>query len=312
MARTKASRKYQLTLNNPQKHDWSHEYIKNALNTFSGVLYWCMCDEVGEQGTAHTHVFAVFKNAVEFKSLQKPFLGAHIEPALGSNSDNRDYIRKEGKWLEDVKKDTNLTETFEEYGELPPDRAEGINETAAIYEMIKQGSSDFEILEMYPNAMNKQDKIRQARQTIQGEKFKDVFRELDVSYLWGSAGVGKTRCVMEQFGYANVYRVTDYLHPFDSYKGQDVILFDEFRSQLTITELLNYLDGYPLELPCRYANKQACFSKVYIVSNIPLEQQYPNIHAEQPKTWEALLRRIHHNFEILPDLKDGEDWTRIV
>jgi len=310
LARTQASRKYQLTLNNPEKHDWSHEYIRNALGTFSGLIYWCMCDEIGEEGTPHTHLFIVFKNAVEFSALQKPFYGAHLEPSKGSNKENRDYIRKEGKWAESEKKETNIPETFEEYGELPPDRAEGVKETAAIYEMLKNKASNFEVMEVYPNAMNKIDKMDRTRQTLLEEEYKNVFRKLDVTYLWGKAGVGKTRCVMDEYVYENVYRVTDYTHPFDGYKGQDVIMFEEFRSNLPIGDMLNYLDGYPVELPCRYSNKQACYTKVYILSNIPLEQQYPNIQAEQHGTWLALLRRIHHIHELLPNAKDGDGWLQ--
>lgn len=310
MARTKASRRFQLTLNNPEKHDWSHDYIKNALGTFAGVMYWCMCNEVGAKGTPHTHVFVVFRNAVEFKSLQKPFYGAHIEAAHGSNQENLDYIRKQGKWEQDEKKETNIPETFEEYGELPPDRAEGKKETEQIYAMIKDGASDFEILEAYPNAMNKLDKVSRTRQTILYENYKNVFRELDVTYIWGAAGVGKTRSVMDKYSYGNVYKVTDYMHPFDGYVWEDVLLLDEYRSNFTIGDLLNFLDGYPLVLPCRYANKQACYTKVYIISNIPLEQQYPNIQAEQPATWAALKRRIHHVYEMLPDVSEGQDWTR--
>jgi len=309
LARTQASRKFQLTLNNPLIHDWSHEFIRNKLGTLSGLIYWCMCDEIGEEGTPHTHVFAVFKNAVQFVTIQKAFYGVHIELSKGSNRENLEYIRKEGKWVESEKKETNLPETFEEFGELPPDRAEGIKETEAIYEMVKGRASNFEIMEAYPNAMNKLDKIERARQTLLEERYKNKFRVLDNTYIWGKAGVGKTRYVMEQHGYENVYRVTDYMHPFDGYKGQDVLLFDEFRSSLTITEMLNYLDGYPLALPCRYANKQACYTKVFIISNIPLEQQYPNIQDNEPKTWEALMRRINHTHEMLPDAS-GDDWTK--
>lgn len=309
MARTKASRKFQLTLNNPEKHDWSHGYIKNALHTFSGLLYWCLCDEIGQEGTPHTHVFVVFKNAVEFKSLQKPFLGAHIEAVAGSNQENRDYIRKEGKWEEDKKKETNLPETFEEYGELPSDRAQGKKISAEIFELIKQGKSNFEIMDLYPTAMNSLEKIERARQTILEEQYKKVFRKVEVTYIWGKTGVGKTRGVMEKYDY-NVYRVIDYLHPFDGYKGQDVILFDEFRSSLPIGEMLTYLEGYPLALPCRYANKQACYTKVYLISNIPLEQQYQNVQVEQVETWNALKRRIGDNYEMLPDLPEGADWAQ--
>ncbi|MBA9083828.1 hypothetical protein FHR92_000271 [Fontibacillus solani] len=57
--------------------------------------------------------------------------------------------------------------------------------------------------------------------------------------------------------------------------------------------MLNYLDGYPLELPCRYANKVACFTKVYIVSNTGLLEQYKNAQEQANNVWEAFLRRIH-------------------
>ena len=42
--------------------------------------------------------------------------------------------------------------------------------------------------------------------------------------------------------------------------------FDEFRSSLLIGDMLDYLDCYPLALPARYANRQACYETVYIIS----------------------------------------------
>ena len=80
--------------------------------------------------------------------------------------------------------------------------------------------------------------------------------------------------------------------PLITYKGQEVIKFEEFRSSLKIQDMLNYLDGYPLELPCRYANKIACNTKVYIITNIPLCEQYESIQNEHIETWQAFKRRI--------------------
>ena len=57
--------------------------------------------------------------------------------------------------------------------------------------------------------------------------------------------------------------------------------------------MLNYLDIYPLQLPARYNNRQACYNFVYLVSNWKLEDQYHNISSEQPATWKAFIRRIH-------------------
>lgn len=301
MPRSTAFRRYQVTIENPAGHSFSHESIKQILSEFSSLLYWGMCDEIGQEGTPHTHVYIVFENSVMWKTMQKRFYGAHIEPAMGSHQENRDYLRKEGKWLDDEKHETNLIESFEESGALPPDRQAAIKETAAIYEMIKQGASDYEILEEYPNAMIRLDKMERARQTIQAERWKNEFRPLQVTYLWGKTGVGKTRMIMEKYGYSNIYRVTNYQHPFDTYKNQEIIVFEEFRSSLLISDMLLYLDGYPVVLPCRYTDKQACYTIVYIISNIPLEKQYLQTQSDSPETWRAFVRRIQNFVEMLPN-----------
>lgn len=310
MARTTAYRKYQLTINNPEKLGYTHEVIKTTLQDFSGLVYWCMSDEVGvETGTRHTHLYAAFRNQVEFTTIQQRFYGAHIEGAQGSHRQNRDYIRKDGKWLNDAKHGTSVPGTFEESGELPPEPEKRQKQSEAILAMIQSGADDAEILQEYPTAMNHLKNIDAARQTMLEAKYRKEFRKLQVSYLWGKTGVGKTRSIMEQYGYENVYRVTNYDHPFDSYRGQDVMLFDEFRSSLTIADMLKYLDGYPVMLPCRYADKVACFTKVYLVSNIPMEKQYPNIQRDEPETWSAFLRRFNGNIsEMLPPKQTAPDW----
>lgn len=73
MAREKASRKWQITINNPLEHDFPHDTIKAILASFPSALYWCLCDEIGEQGTPHTHIYVVFKNAVMFSTMQQRF-----------------------------------------------------------------------------------------------------------------------------------------------------------------------------------------------------------------------------------------------
>ncbi len=288
-----SARKYQLTINNPADHGYTHEQIRSILSQFSSLEYWCMCDETGEQGTPHTHVYAAFSNSVLFDTMQRRFYGAHIEMAKGKHRENRDYVRKEGKWFDDAKHETNHPETFEEWGELPPDNTKSESQAAQILDMVKEGKTNLEIIDAIPTAYCKVSYIEQLRQGLLNARYKDEWRTLEVTYIWGETGAGKTRSIMEQHGYSNVYRVTNYDHPFDGYAGEDVLLFDEFRSSLKLADMLVYLDGYPVKLPCRYADKQACYTKVYLVSNIPLEKQYPNIQQEEPESYAAFCRRIH-------------------
>ena len=168
--------------------------------------------------------------------------------------------------------------------------------------MLDSGASDVEIIREFPTWMKHLKALDSARQALTSEQYQNTFRNLTVHYLWGKTGVGKTRFVMEKYGYENVYRVTNYAHPFDSYHSEPVILFDEFRSDLPLKDMLKYLDGYPLRLPCRYEDKVACYSTVYLISNIPLDKQYPNVQQDEPESWRAFLRRINgDNLEIMDE-----------
>lgn len=305
MAREAAYRKYQLTINNPAMHGLTHDVIKQILEQFPSCEYWCMCDEIGEHGTLHTHLYTSFTNAVMFSTMQRRFYGAHIEIVKGTHRENRDYVRKEGKWLDSKKAETNLPETFEESGELPEEPDRRVKQSEAILAMVEAGASDSEIMRAHPSAMNHLKNIEQARQTLLEEKYGVDWRTVEVTYIWGETGVGKTRSVVEKYGYKNVFRVTNYTHPFDGYKGQDVILFDEFRSSLKFSDMLAYIDGHPVMLPCRYADKVACYTKVYIISNIPLEKQYPLVQVEEPAGYAAFRRRIEEVYEMLPDDADA-------
>lgn len=304
MARSKAHRKYLITINNPADHGITHDTIKGVISSFANITYWCMCDEIGEQGTYHTHVYLCSPNAIQFTTLQQRFYGAHIDPANGSNHAIRDYIRKGGKWLNDPKHDTSLPETFEESGELPPESEKAVSVYADALAMLKDGATNSEIIERYPSMLTRTHHLDAARQEILRDRYGSEFRKLQVYYICGDSGVGKTRSIMERYGYTNVHRITNYAHPFDNYRGQAVILFDEFRSQLPFSEMLNYLDGYPTDLPCRYADKVACYTTVFVVSNIPFDAQYPDVRREDPKSYEAFCRRFTDKFEMLADSAD--------
>ena len=183
---------------------------------------------------------------------------------------------------------------------MPVERQGRRNDLDDLYSMIKDGYSDYQILEVMPESLIHLDKMERIRQTFRYEQYKEVFRNVSCHYIYGTTGSGKTRSVVEHFGYTNLYRVTDYMHPFDSYKGQDVMVFEEFRSGIPFSEMLSYLDGHPVELPCRYFNKHASYTKVYILTNIPLSQQYTGIQMDKPDDWMAFLRRINTVTQVFP------------
>ena len=287
------SRKWLLTFNNPEKFGFTHDNIRAALSTIKNLDYWCMCDEIGKEGTYHTHLFLYRKNQMRFAQIKNKFPTAHIDYCRGTTQENRDYVRKEGKYKGTDKEETNLKNTFEEFGDCPFEEQGKRNDLNELYALIKDGLSDYDIIESNPKYMTQFNKIDRCRQVLLEEKFKNTFRYLQVEYWFGATGRGKTKTVMEHYGYENVYRVTNYKYPFDGYRGQDVIVFEEFFDSIRIQDMLTYLDGYPLELPCRYNNKIACYTKVYILSNVPFDQQYRDVFREYPETFRAFRRRIN-------------------
>jgi len=291
------SRKWLITINNPLEHGYTRSYIKEILASYKSIVYWCMSDETAESGTPHIHIFTAFSSGVRFGSLKKKFNEARLDMCNGTSQQNRDYVFKEGKWEENKKNETNDKESHEEWGEMPIERQGNRVDVHQLYEMITEGKTDLEILDHAPQYMFKMDKISNVRQIRKFGDFKETFREMQVTYMFGKTGTGKTRYVMEKYGYRNVYRVTDYRHPFDGYAGQNVMVFEEFNNSLRINNMLNYLDGYPQELPCRYNNKAACYTKVYIISNISLIDQYKTVQEKEMGTYEAFCRRIHRYVE---------------
>jgi hypothetical protein len=230
-----------------------------------------------------------------FTTMKEYFPRAHIEERLGKKKHARDYIFKTGKYAD--KAHTRIGEVYE-YGEFVDERER--TDITDINQMIENGATFEEIDEAYPTqAFRYRKEIERRIQDKLERDNKNRFRKLYTAYISGDAGVGKTRFVMDTYGYTKVYRVTNYgTGMFDTYKCEDVVLFEEFRSSVQIERMLNYLDGYPIMLPARYGDKVACYTKVYIVTNIPLDAQYVNVQGTHYETYKAFLRRINEVYDF--------------
>lgn len=303
-------------INNTQNgvYEYDFDELYKTLTEKYNVLF-ALHDK--DADNVHCHIVIQYKNQIEFDHLKKLIPYGDIEKQRGSNKECYEYCLHIDKKSRETEKQqyndgcikTNI-EDLEAWKKLE-NKLGARNDLVQIVEDIKNGADKYELIDNYPTQYvrysNSFQKIKQELLERQGA---ETFRKLEVIYIYGSTGVGKTRYVMEKYGYQNVFRVTEYASgTFDGYNGQDVILFDEFRSSIPISKMLVYLDGYPVTLPCRYYNKQALFTKVYIISNISLQEQYKNIQVEEPKTYDALLRRITavYNFDKSKDIPITHD-----
>lgn len=282
--------KYLLTINNPLDHGMDHETIKKRLLELVPI-YFCISDEIGaEEKTPHTHAYVVFKNARRFGKIKKAFPAAHIDQCIADHEDCINYVFKEGNWENTEKGTTNLRDTHIEVGKRPTNLQGVRSDLQAIQEAILMGQSVEEILADHPDYIMRITDIERAINFYKNLK-KRNFRYVECVYICGTTGSGKTSYVMDRYG-AEVYRVTDYKHPFDAYNGERVVLMDEFKGQVPLGDMLNYLDGHRHTLPARYSNREPEYDKVYVVSNTPFEDLYIEEEHNDKRAYEAWIRRF--------------------
>ena len=174
-----------------------------------------------------------------------------------------------------------------------------------LVEAIEDGMSTADIIRRFPGLASKVSVIDEIRERLTSDRYLTENRDVEVCYLFGATGAGKTRSIFEKHKATDICRITNYGRAgdirFDAYHGQPVLVLEEFHGQIPIPTMLNLLDVYPLMLPARYYDRVACYTKVYITSNLPLAEQYQDIQKTKPETWKAFLRRIHNVIEFLPD-----------
>lgn len=302
------TRRMQITCNHPLEKGFTADRIKEILLVYR-TEYYCFCYETGEQGTEHFHLYIKFRNPQSTSILSKRFGNAHVEAIRNhsTSQQNRDYIRKEGAYLDSEKKATNHIETFYESGNCPIDGKDNQghrNDIEAMISLVQDGASNMEIVQAVPSMALRIPAVEQYRQAYWEEQGKE-YRQMRVWYIYGKTRTGKTSYVYQSHDASEIYSVVDYKgagiwDKYDTARTR-ILLLDEYRSALPFSLILALCDGQPLTLNCRYANRVCLHDTVYIVSNIPLMEQYPNIQREEPDSWDAFLARINqvrHYYDI--------------
>lgn len=113
---------------------------------------------------------------------------------------------------------------------------------------------------------------------------------LEVIVLIGSTGTGKSRWCWRNYPQLYSVNFRDKQPTWwDGYDGEKAVLFDDFAGEISITELLKYLDIYPLKGPVKGSFVPLNYTVVMMTSNVPWEEWYRWI--TQPQK-DALRRRL--------------------
>ena len=197
---------------------------------------------ISEAGLYHCHM-ALYGNTTTLHNVSKILFDSHVEPQLGGKKELTEYLSKTGKYSEKGER-----VLYTQGLDCIEDKQGARTDLSDLYENIKGGMTDYEIFEENPNNIRHIGYIEKVRQTLVKESVKNTFRTLEVTYIWGKTAIGKTRYVMEKYGYSSVFRITDYKHPFDNYIGQDIIVFDEFASSFVMLISGRHIQKYILFL----------------------------------------------------------------
>lgn len=282
------SRKFLGTLNNPTEWGYDQDKVIRLLSELAGCRYIAIAEEIGVlEHTPHMHFFVVYRNPKAKSTMCNTVPKAHWDPCRGTIEQNRDYVFKQGKWVDSEKGTTALPETQREWGEIPTECKEFPSKKSdvmdAINEMIEEGLSPSEIMGMHAGYCEYADTIKRAYILHKAADVPPV-RAVRVHYVVGASGSGKTytyKRLCDRYGDADVYLVTDYANDmtaaFDRYQAENVIVMDEFRGNVRFSTFLNLTDKYRCDIHARYVSTMALYSEVYITSVYPPEKLYENL-----------------------------------
>lgn len=259
-------KKFCFTLNNYSEAE------EQAIRTHVTLraAYAIVGHEVGEKGTPHLQGYVNLKKQSRFSTIKKMIPRAHIEKARGTDQDNKAYCSKAGN--------------FWEVGELQT--AGKRNDLTAPCEALKAGQKLTAVAAANPEIFVKHHRGLEALAALV-QKPRDPDNPPVVMWIYGPAGVGKTRFVFDSIAHSQIY-MKDSTVWWNGYEQQYCICLDDFDNGIPYRDLLRLLDRYPY---------QAQIKGGYVNINSPviiITCEFPPSHYWVENTFTQVRRRLTH------------------
>lgn len=225
--------------------------------------------ELGDSGFLHWQLVTCFQRKVRLTAVRNVFGPFHAEPTKSDAA--LEYVWKD---------ETAIPDTRFELGALPLSRGR-TQDWEAIRNHAKNGELDLIPPDVYVRNYNQLRRI--ATDHLQPNPI-----EREVVCYWGRTGSGKSRRAWGEAG-MDAYPKDPRTKFWDGYRNHRHVVIDEFRGGIDIAHLLRWFDRYPVVVEVKGSSQVLNATKIWITSNIPPEQWYPDVDAE---TMAALRRRI--------------------
>nr|QKV51040.1 putative replication associated protein [Crucivirus sp.] len=281
---------------NDQEDKFTHAEVMKA---FEGHCdYIVFQEEKGSEGTKHYQGYLEFTKALRFTAIHKMVPKGHhifVEKRKGTRQQAREYAMKE---------DTRVNGPWEGGSKPWSDKMgkqgqrKDLDDLAAL---IKEGKSETQIFDEMPGPFLRYvSNIQKVRLLIKPTRTQDLV----VALLYGPPGTGKSRCVRDTFPDVWAVPVGKDLW-FTGYQGEPNVLIDDFAGNIGLTQLLQILDRYPVQLPAKGSHVWWCPTNICITTNCHPCNWYD--YSKRQDSYKALKRRITNVFLFESEDKDQEE-----
>lgn len=214
----------------------------------------------------------------------------HVETALGTSDANLQYCTKTRP------QDETPNMIWFEMGE--PMQAGKRSDLAALGRGVLNGELTVDdVLSENPHAYHVYGRTLDRLQDLRDRsEQRGDWAPPNVRWYWGATGLGKSRSSFnEATALGPVYRHNWADHGwFDMYRGEKVVIFDEFRGQMQFAQLLTLLDGYQTSVPRRNLPPRPWLAEhIFITSN-----KHPGDVYDAEKIGEA-IDQLHRRISVV-------------
>lgn len=266
---TPSARCFQLTINEIDRAGDLLNYLRSL-----GPNYLLAGKEKAPStGHLHMHIYVQFTTPRRL-SLKK-CCGAHVEKTRGSTEQNIKYVKKPD------------TEIVAEEGEPR------LNHVPTIEEAKKMDSLSGLNLNMY----NIVQKIEAEKRKIINPQ--DYYKEVEVYWLWGESGAGKTRYAIKDMLKREITGFNEVKYDGSFWHGVteecSTCLYDDWRdTHMKPTELINFIDYNRHIMNVKGGSVRNNYRLIYITSLQSPEQIYTKVPEETQKQWLRRIKEIIH------------------
>lgn len=267
---------------------------------------------VSANGLYHAHV-ACYGNTTTLKKVAEVFFDSHVEPQLGGKSELKAYLEKSGEYAE---KGEHVL--FTKGLDTIQDKQGKRSDLDEIQALLDSGATPDEIFaESF--RYRKYEKLIKSDYLQRRIKETPLIKEMHNEYHFGGSGTGKTYVYIQkcnELSENEVYLCNDYSNfrgsagGFDFYADNPakVIVLDEFRGDMSYSQILSILDVYSRnQQHCRYQNVYALWTSVIICSILPPERVYYNMVDETRRSRDTFKQFIRRFEKIVYHyISDGE------